>query len=381
MKKKLLFVRLAGFLSVILFLLWVLKIHNYYFNVETVDLIGLIVIGTSSYCMGLFIKTKLPNWVRSILVIFLVITSYFIISEAVLMISRAWYLTYLLLFSMATLLGQISTVSSIMPPLLATILVWFLPFSFLEGQPKYHEKLMVEYKTRDGLLEITQWKRDFWYYYNGELQFSSLDGHMYGEAAVHPAMSAVKAEGKALVVGGENGLVSKELNKYEQLDWQLLAFDPTYANFMHAHQKTPIPKLITVAPEHYLTETNNAFDLIIVDISDLQTLRSEAFYTPAFFQVCYGALKENGMLVISSGDIHIDPSRLLETRNALKKCEFNFLSYDVQIPTIGQWSWVLASKATILESGFVPPTVDTRWYNQEALEMMLEIPQLIEQSR
>ena len=50
---------------------------------------------------------------------------------------------------------------------------------------------------------------DYRLYINGNLQFSSIDEHIYHELLVHPAMALAESHRRVLILGGGDGLKSR----------------------------------------------------------------------------------------------------------------------------------------------------------------------------
>src|SRR5882672_2636775 len=61
---------------------------------------------------------------------------------------------------------------------------------------------------------VTRGNSGFHLFLNGNLQFSSADEYRYHEALVHPALGAVAAPHRVLILGGGDGLALREVLKY-----------------------------------------------------------------------------------------------------------------------------------------------------------------------
>jgi spermidine synthase len=296
---------------------------------------------------------------------------YPVMSYLVSTIYLSWYLLYFVMVIQVFLMAQTTSPKISVLNGSLVLVIWTLPYTFFEGQRHYVERLIMESKTRHGQFETTRWKNDFWHYYNQELQFSTLDGHMYGEAAVHPAMIMSPSAKKILVVGGENGLIAKELIKYINLDWKILPLDPEYARYMHRDlsKNFHFPDSFT-NPFRYLKNNERSYDLIFIDTPIANNYHSNLYFTREFFTLCSAALKEDGIIVVSSSDQLIRKSDSEIIRKTLNSLDLSTRTYAAQIPTLGQWSWTLASKKM---RDIVPeePKVSTRWLNKEAIKMMI----------
>ena len=81
--------------------------------------------------------------------------------------------------------------------LLLILFIFAPPIIRYGEQKKYRDKIIYSMQTRHQKIVITQWKKYYWLYINGQEQFSTFDEEKYHEPLVHPAMQLSVAQ-KAL---------------------------------------------------------------------------------------------------------------------------------------------------------------------------------------
>jgi len=371
--KKLKLQHFLAFIYAVILMLWVAKIYKYYFDMDKADWSALVIILTAAFVLGLRLRVKLPQWISLVLVVAIPISAYPLISFLILYFNSAWTWLYVFLSIGVFLAPSIRPKWHVLP-LLSISIVWFLPFNFLPDQSLYYERLIAKQETRKGIAHVVRWKNDFWLHYNKQLQFSTLDGHMYGEAYVHPAMSMVNENSEVLVIGGDNGLVFHELAKYPKAEISVIPFDAELSEFVqhlqfYNHNRPSLNVLSTPVFETLRTKAAK-FDLIIIDMPEATGVNTNQYYTKEFYDYCFKALNENGLIVTQSGNPILNKGSFITIENTINQSGFFTTAYQAQIPTIGQWSWVIGSKKQSEIQLKKLPT-ETRWLDAEAMEMML----------
>jgi len=260
-------------------------------------------------------------------------------------------------------------------------IVFFIPYDFQEEQLKFYDRVESSIETRLGEAQIVRWKNDFWMYYNQQLQFSTIDKHLYQEAYVHPVMQFVAAGSEVLLIGGDNGAVEDELSKFENtISLTQLTLDPVFYDFARSNASIPSRKFEEKIVKQkdvfrFLSQGEDFFDLIIIDLPDPTNVEYAQYYTMEFYLLAYQRLKSSGLLITQSGDTNRKGNEVQKIWNSIAEVGLNVLPYQCQIPSIGQWSWVIGSKEMSSEEmrsnlSDIAST-STIWWNQEAMDLML----------
>ena len=82
----------------------------------------------------------------------------------------------------------------------------------------YADRILHAQTTRYQRIVVTKWRDDVRLFLNGNLQFSSADEYRYHEALVHPALAALPAARRVLVLGGGDGMAVREILRYPQIE-------------------------------------------------------------------------------------------------------------------------------------------------------------------
>jgi spermidine synthase len=145
---------------------------------------------------------------------------------------------------------------------------------------------------------------------DGHIQLTSLDEHAYHEALVHLPALSLEDPRTALVIGGGDGGVLRELCRHRGLERIVMVeIDRDVVDVCREH----LPELSDGAFDDlrvdlvlgdafpYVKETSDRFDLIVVDSTDVYEselgLLSERLFTEEFFTDCHRLLKEPGLVV------------------------------------------------------------------------------------
>jgi len=295
-----------------------------------------------------------------------------------------WIVMHVLIAVGGSMAAVIQTPQWMLLPMLSMVMAWVLPFNHEKSQIKYFDKVVAGIETRKGSGQIVQWKGDYWLHYNGELQFSTIDGHVLSEAFIQPvAHLNDQVIRDVLIIGGDNGLLADELSKFTSISKiVILPYDKDYYDFVAEYYdvlqigRNDKVKIVNKSPQHFLADKTSYFDLIIIDLTEPQKIEFQQYYSEAFYRLCFDKLKTNGSLVTKTVNSYPRFRRINEIQQHIQTAGFNQLAYHAQIPSLGQYSWVIGSKkysSTEMMSSLrvVKPKVSTIWWDPEAMKMML----------
>ena len=264
---------------------------------------------------------------------------------------------------------------SVFYPLTGLAQVLLPEISFYPGQQRYKDKVVYE----DQNLVVTKAKSHHWFYVHDVLNITTYDHFLYTEPFVYPVTSLVKPR-QALVLGGENGLVVHELEKlgYRDIDW-VVSDTGVYHSFRqtgwlaHPLEVNPMREDIS----RFLSASKKRYDLILVDLPDPLNDKWSEYYSVSFYEKCYAGLSEKGMMITQSCDPILANQAFEVILNTMVKAGFYALPLHNQIPTLGEWSWIIGSKIPVdreemIEEIEVPER--TRWLNEEALGYLFYFP-------
>jgi predicted membrane-bound spermidine synthase len=294
-----------------------------------------------------------------------------------------WIVIHVLIAIGGVLAASITTQRWVILPFLSLVAAWLIPFEYQQTQTKYYDKVVANVDTRLGSSQIVQWKNDYWVHYNDELQFSTIDDHVLKEAFIQPVMHINDSVKDVLIIGSDEGLLSQELSKFSSISKIThLPYDKGYHEFIGSNSEllqidlNKKTKIVYASHEDFLADTISKFDLIIIDLAEPTEVEFVQFYSTAFYQLCFNKLTTDGSMVTKIANSYPRFGQIEKTQLKVQAAGFDHLVYHVQIPSIGQCSWIIGSKKmsasemmTSLKT--VTPKVETTWWNLEAMKMML----------
>ncbi|MET8652764.1 polyamine aminopropyltransferase [Nocardia aurea] len=199
---------------------------------------------------------------------------------------------------------------------------------------------------------------------NGDLQFSSVDEYRYHEALVHPALAGARRE--VLVLGGGDGLALREILRYPdveritlvELDPEMIALARTDPRLVELNRRAFDDRRVRVINADafsWLRTDPGAFDAVIVDLPDPDQTSIAKLYTKEFYAMTAGVLAPGGTLVIQSGSPFFAPRSFWCIETTVRAAELRTLPYHVDVPSFGDWGFVLATRDTEPRLRLDPP--------------------------
>ena len=196
------------------------------------------------------------------------------------------------------------------------------------------------------------------------IQLAELDEHCYHEALVHPAMLSSDQPKRALVVGGGDGGVLRELVKHPSLETiEMVEIDQDVVDACKAHLPEvsagafddPKVTLHIADAFQFMKEVSEPYDLIVMDVTDVyeednESLSEQLFGDEFHRDVC-NALSETGFLVTQADNLLFCPYSLDGISAMLERYFKNMGSYWALVPSFGGFSgFAWASHGSVLAS-------------------------------
>ena len=228
------------------------------------------------------------------------------------------------------------------------------PITIYAEQSHYRDKIIFSKQTRFQKIVLTEWKNDHWLYLNGAEQFSSFDEHLYHEPLVHPALSLARKPKDVLIIGGGDGLALREVLKYSNIrSINLIDLDPEMVQIAKNH---PIIKRLNHSSLthtkvkihygdgfHFLKKTSKKFGAIIIDLPDPKTASIAKLYSLEFYKIVKSKLAANGSFITQASSPFFAKKAFLCILKTIRKAGFTAVPLHNQIPTMGQWGFILGS--------------------------------------
>lgn len=245
----------------------------------------------------------------------------------------------------------------------------------------YDDRVVYAKETPYQQIVLTKSKEDIRLFLNGNLQFSSVDEYRYHESLVHIPMLNCECR-DILLLGGGDGLAIRELLKYDDIHSMVLVdLDPAVTTL--AESNTYISSLnneafkddrLTVVNEDafvYLNKANRDFDLIIIDLPDPNNTSLSRLYTQEFYLLVKTRLRKHGRFVTQATSPFYAPKAFWSIKETIVSSGYaDIIPYHTNIPSFGEWGFILASKSRIdLDATKLPSS--TKYVDAYAIERML----------
>lgn len=253
-----------------------------------------------------------------------------------------------------------------------------IAFSFEKRM--YQDQVMRAKETPYQRIVVTKEHGDTRLFLDGNIQFSSADEYRYHEPLVHIPMGLVEHHDRVLVLGGGDGLVMRELLKYDDLgDVTLVDLDP---EMIEMARTDPLltdvnkgaldsEKLSIVYEDafRYVQDHADLYDVIIVDLPDPNNESLNKLYTREFYSLLKKRLMPEGKIAIQATSPVFARHVYWTIDQTVQSAGLKTENYHVDVPSFGNWGFVLASRQPMDEKKIVQLDVDvkTRYLNREVL--------------
>ncbi len=218
---------------------------------------------------------------------------------------------------------------------------------------------------------------------NGNLQFDSRDEYRYHEALVHPAMAAHGGPRRVAVLGGGDGMAVREVLKYPSVESvTLVELDPHISMLFRQEpalaklnaQALSSPKVTVVNQDAFgwLERSTEFFDIVIVDFPDPSNFALGKLYTTTFYELLDRHLSVTGFAVIQSTSPLVARRSFWSVVGTLEAVGFATTPYHANVPSFGEWGFVIASRRPWVAPLTLPPGL--RFLSVEGLAGMRQFP-------
>lgn len=237
----------------------------------------------------------------------------------------------------------------------------------------YRDNIILSEHTQYQHIVMTKHKDDLRLFIDGNIQFCSLDEYRYHEALVHIPMSQASSKERVLVLGGGDGLAVRELLKYPDTEITLVDLDaemlqicrenPQVAALNEGALDSERLTVVTDDAYRYLEETEEMFDVILVDLPDPNNDALNKLYTNIFYRLCGNHLTEDGVLAVQSTSPYYAKKAYWCVAKTLESEGFFVDSYHLQVPAFGDWGFHMAAKQELTQE--YPVTVETKYLSED----------------
>ncbi|MBL4652004.1 MAG: polyamine aminopropyltransferase [Flavobacteriales bacterium] len=254
-------------------------------------------------------------------------------------------------------------------------------------QKRYGDKVIFSKQTRYQKITITQYQEHYWLYLNGSKQLCTFDEWLYHEPLVHPVMHLSKDPRSVLILGAGDGCAIREVLKYKGVE-QITLVDidpemtkigmsnPIFTQLNDSAYYDPKVKVVNQDAFQYLMETDQFFDVMILDFPDPKSIDINRVYTKEFYQLCNKKLRNNGVLVTQAVSPYYTTKAYRSIEKTVAAAGFNSLAIHNHVYSFGEWGWVIGSKtltsdeikAELQATSF--DDIETQWMTPESIILM-----------
>lgn len=202
-------------------------------------------------------------------------------------------------------------------------------------------------------------------YLNGDLQFSSVDEYRYHEALVHPTLAGPRRT--VLVLGGGDGLALREILRYPDVESvTLVELDPDMIRLARTEPRLlalngdafadPRVDVVNADAFGWLRESPRQFDAVLIDLPDPDQTSIAKLYTKEFYAMAADVLAPGGTMSVQSGSPFFAPRSFWCIAATMRAGGLRILPYHVDVPSFGDWGFVLATRDVEPALRLDPPT-------------------------
>lgn len=222
----------------------------------------------------------------------------------------------------------------------------------------YNSPIIVSKQSNYQKIVITKRNDNIRLFLNRQLQFSSKDEYRYHESLAHIPCAFHSNPKNILVLGGGENLITRELlkhNKIQHID--VVDIDPEIFHLaLNNHYLVSLNEsaasdervnLIVEDAFTYLKYANKQYDIIIADLPDPSNDVLAKLYSKQFFGLAKKCLNEQGVFITQSCDIYHSNLTFNCIRNTLNVVFENTKSFNVLIPSFGNWGFNMSSDSQL----------------------------------
>jgi len=227
---------------------------------------------------------------------------------------------------------------------------------------------------------------------DGAVQTTEADEFYYHEMTVHPAVLAHGSAKRVLIIGGGDGGVLREALKHPEVEQvTMVEIDPKVTELSRKYLPglsdgafdDTRTNLIFSDGVKYVAETNDRFDIMVVDSTDPVGPSIQLFEDP-FYRNCRRVLGERGILVRQAGVPFMQIDEFVTTQKKLSGAFRDAAFLRVSVPTYCAGDMALAWASDDAENRtrsvdklnirYRAAGIKTRYYNPEVHRAAFSLP-------
>lgn len=216
------------------------------------------------------------------------------------------------------------------------------------------------------------------------IQLSSLDCDRYHETFAHVPMSCIENPTRALILGGGDGILAKELLKYPGLIVDMVDIDEKVCELSRMHLSemnggafdSDRLNLYCEDALSFCKQATGKYDVIYGDITDPHPdSPSNSLLGIEAIDLYKSLLKDGGILTVQTDNVQIAPDHMKNIKSVLGESFKLTGDFSIVALTLSSlFSFVWASDTTLVAPK--SPVVKTNWLNNIRSEFCFELLEL-----
>jgi spermidine synthase len=249
--------------------------------------------------------------------------------------------------------------------------------AFSLEQKLYRDPIVYSDQTNYQQIILTKEQGDLRLFLDGQLQFSSSDEYRYHETLVHPTMAMADKNRNVLILGGGDGLAVRELKQYDEIETiTLVDLDPEMVELASTHHdivelnehafRDPRVDVVHEDAFVFLEKAKEFYDVILVDLPDPNNESLNKLYTLEFYQLIRNHLNPGGSVMVQATSPTFATEVYWTIDNTIRATGLETANLHVDIPSFGDWGFVLAKRKPIQWEGLQLPQ-GTKFLDEDTL--------------
>ncbi len=238
---------------------------------------------------------------------------------------------------------------------LFAVLLWRAePFLEAWESRSYPHRVIYREQSPYQHIVLTQNENDLRLYLDRVIQFSSRDEYRYHESlALIPSAYATRVR-RALILGGGEGLLARELLKLPELaaltivdlDDRIFQLGNRHPGLLAVNGRAlSDPRTCVLAQDAavFLRNDTSTYDLIIADLPDPASEAVARLYSTWFFKLARARLAEDGVFATQATSPFHTGKTYWSIVQTLRESGFPaVVPYHLNVPSFGEWGFVMA---------------------------------------
>ncbi len=176
---------------------------------------------------------------------------------------------------------------------------------------------------------------------DGVIQTTERDEFVYHEMLAHVPILAHGAVKKVLIIGGGDGSMLRHVLMHPSLSATMVDIDPELVTLCREHLPEHSVGAFDDPRGHYIAgdgcafvrETDDRFDVIIIDSTDPMGGPGDILFSEPFYRDCKACMRDGGIITMQSGVPAFEQDRVRALKRNLGAVFADFTVYLAVVPT------------------------------------------------